>query len=410
VRKLIIKIFITLLIFFLFFYFFNYKNSSINYIKSTLLKTYYNAIKDNRYIFNDYNVVFLPKTQFAELNISTKKIKNNHSIIIKNEKNPKFIEIFNNKTMVITSDGNFILINNEELIQNKNTINNFDNIKSNIFSLNSLKILGTLSDDDKIFISYVKKINDNCKIFAVAESLVRTESFYFKDIIKLDECSKGPIYGGRLKFYLHKNSKGILITTSDTRMQDDFNDLRPQNNDSLFNKILFYDFNKKKIIIFSKGHRNPAGLFVEKDLILTTEHGPRGGDEINKIIFKRNYGWPISSYGEPYMKKTEKPFYNKSHKDFNFEEPIFSFIPSIGISEIIKIPNNFIHQWKNNFLISSLNDKSLYRTQFSDNYNKILFIEKIYIGKKIRDLKYNEYINGIIAVSDQDNEIIIIKK
>ena len=79
-RKLIIKIFIMLLIFFSFFYFFNYKNSSINYFKSTLLKTYYNAIKDNRYIFNDYNVVFLPKTQFAELNISTKKMKKEHRI------------------------------------------------------------------------------------------------------------------------------------------------------------------------------------------------------------------------------------------------------------------------------------------------------------------------------------------
>ena len=31
-----------------------------------------------------------------------------------------------------------------------------------------------------------------------------------------------------------------------------------------------------------------------------TEHGPRGGDEINKIIYKKNYGWPIASYGEKY--------------------------------------------------------------------------------------------------------------
>ena len=45
-------------------------------------------------------------------------------------------------------------------------------------------------------------------------------------------------------------------------------------------------------------------------MILSTEHGPRGGDEINKIVFGGNYGWPISSYGEPY-------FHQKFYEDEN---------------------------------------------------------------------------------------------
>ena len=44
-------------------------------------------------------------------------------------------------------------------------------------------------------------------------------------------------------------------------------------------------------------------------MILSTEHGPKGGDEINKIIFGSNYGWPISSYGKPYA--NEKNVYFK---------------------------------------------------------------------------------------------------
>ena len=81
-------------------------------------------------------------------------------------------------------------------------------------------------------------------------------------------------------------------------------------------------------------------------------------------------------------------FYKKKHKKFGFEEPIYSFVPSIGISQIIKIPNSFSKLWKNNFIVSSLGSKSLYRIKFNDKYSKVQFIEKIFIGERIRDLLF----------------------
>ena len=47
------------------------------------------------------------------------------------------------------------------------------------------------------------------------------------------------------------------------------------------------------------GHRNPQGLLFDKqnNIILSSEHGPTGGDEINIITENSNYGWPIASYG-----------------------------------------------------------------------------------------------------------------
>ena len=63
------------------------------------------------------------------------------------------------------------------------------------------------------------------------------------------------------------------------------------------------------------GHRNPQGLYYdnEREIIIETEHGPFGGDEINIIkldkIYKnetQNFGWPVSSAGEHYGGKTEK--------------------------------------------------------------------------------------------------------
>ena len=50
---------------------------------------------------------------------------------------------------------------------------------------------------------------------------------------------------------------------------------------------MFIDFENKNKINFAKGLRVPQGLYVEDNLILTAEHGPRGGDEINKIEYKK---------------------------------------------------------------------------------------------------------------------------
>ena len=54
--------------------------------------------------------------------------------------------------------------------------------------------------------------------------------------------------------------------------------------------------------IWSYGHRNPQGLFydMQKKLLWSIEHGPRGGDEINLINPGLNYGWPVISYGKEY--------------------------------------------------------------------------------------------------------------
>ena len=53
--------------------------------------------------------------------------------------------------------------------------------------------------------------------------------------------------------------------------------------------------------------------------------------------------------------------YKQSHFDQGFQEPIFAFVPSVGISEIIKVPNDFNKNWQNNFLVASLNKKCLFR-------------------------------------------------
>ena len=169
------------------------------------------------------------------------------------------------------------------------------------------------------------------------------------------------------------------------------------------------DFADRKPIVFSKGHRLSQGLFANNNLILQTEHGPRGGDEINKIIFQKNYGWPEVSYGEKYgLSFTKKPSYKKNHYKNGFEEPIYSFVPSIGISEIIKLPNTFSKHFQNNFVLSSLNGHNLYRVKFDELFERVIYLEKIFIGERVRDLKFHDKLNIIILAFEENGEIGII--
>ena len=102
--------------------------------------------------------------------------------------------------------------------------------------------------------------------------------------------------------------------------------------------------------------------------------------------------------------------YKKNHTYYNFEEPIFSFIPSIGISEIIKLPNTFSIYYENHYLLSSLNGGSIYLVRFSDNLKKIITIEKIFIDNRIRDLKYLKDFKSIILALEENGEIGILSK
>ena len=74
------------------------------------------------------------------------------------------------------------------------------------------------------------------------------------------------------------------------------------------------------------------------------------------------------------------------------------------------MPNNFSNHFIDNFLIASLNGKSIFRIKFDENYNKILFSEKIFIGDRIRDIKYHNETKTILLGLEYDGEMGILEK
>ena len=71
----------------------------------------------------------------------------------------------------------------------------------------------------------------------------------------------------------------------------------------------------------------------------------------------------------------------------------------------------FDEKWKHNALVTSLNGRSIYRVKFQNkNFDKILYLEKIYIGERIRDIKYIDKLNIIITALERTGSVGILRK
>ena len=272
------------------------------------------------------------------------------------------------------------------------------------------RVLDSHLFENNLFISFESKEVDSCKNFRIFKADVSKEVINFEKFFE-DKSCKTILNSGRMQEYIFNGSKGLLFAASAAIYDKPNNE--PQSDVSNFGKVLFKDFKTKKVSTFSKGHRLILGLVVNEDnSIIATENGPRGGDEINKIIFGGNYGWPVASYGRRYDSDYEEnPLnYEQDHFSHGYNEPIFSFIPSIGISEIIKIPNEFLRNWVDNYLLASLNKRALFRLRFDKNKEKLLFYEEIYIGSRIRDLKYSSSLKSIFLALEDRAELGILRE
>ena len=164
------------------------------------------------------------------------------------------------------------------------------------------------------------------------------------------------------------------------------------------NKIIENSQNNINLDIYSMGHRNPQGITKINDDIFSVEHGPRGGDELNKIIKGKNYGWPEVSYGTQYFYDENGKSYKINHETNKFEEPLFALVPSVGISSLNTCPSKLKEYYKKPCLLAlSLfgNDqrpgRSLIIYLLNEKLNKVHSIEKIFIRD---DLKLRHFVTN----------------
>ena len=154
--------------------------------------------------------------------------------------------------------------------------------------------------------------------------------------------------------------------------------------------------------IWTYGNRNPQGLAIHpiSEIIFESEHGPRGGDELNILFSGNNYGWPEITYGKNYSGTTITKF---THKE-GMEQPVIHWTPSIAICGIDFYDGNIFKNWKNNLLVTSLKFENLYRLTIDQN--KVIDQEIIYsAGSRIRDVETGP--DGYIYLALEDPGRII---
>ncbi len=156
--------------------------------------------------------------------------------------------------------------------------------------------------------------------------------------------------------------------------------------------------------IWSYGNRNIQGLRfhpVTGDL-WATEHGPRGGDELNVIEAGKNYGWPVITYGinyngQPITDKTEAP---------GMEQPVIQWTPSIAVTGIDFYTGDKFPEWKGNLFAAALAHQKLVRMEIDGRKvtHQEILLERSGRMRDVRVLK-----DGLIyIVYDQPGRIVRI--
>ena len=337
-----------------------------------------------------------------------------------------YVDFYNEDKEIIlaTVDGIFA-------ISELNNIENFKKIKSNIFDLITYEdfytstqygIKDILVDEDNLYVSFINKRKKDCFNLKILVSKINRKKLDFKNFYETSGCVDKKNKHGYLahqgaggRMFVGDNS--LYFTTGEFR-----NRPLAQKKDNDYGKILEIKFNSNKSKIISIGHRNPQGFFFSEkyNFIISTEHGPKGGDEINinhepqKKI--KNFGWPKASYGEHYYKNYSEQILdqaplNKSHKKYGFEEPIKYFVPSIGISEIISLDID-----DKEFLIGAMGneiaeqDLGLHLIKLDDKRKKIIKHKYIPLNERVRDMVISKNKKILILFLETTSSLAIIKK
>ena len=360
---------------------------------------------------NDYNVKFLPNTELIKLNLIKKKVTFTPKYYTSNIKKKNiaynkygsfFIDLSEKNIFITDYLGSIYLSSIDNLLDKDKKLES-KLLKHNLSDVD--RVYDSLIYENNLYLAYVKKTRE-CKKIVISFANLNNEKLNFANFF-ISECSK--VAPGRMAVFSKNNEKGILLSVSSGSYNDP--SLDAQNDNSINGKTIFINFLDKKYSVFTKGHRVVQGLFVDDEYVIATEHGPRGGDEINILKSKHNYGWPISSYGEKYDFKYEaKPHFKKTHLEHGFEEPIFTFAPAIGISEIIKLPVDFSEMFNNVFIVTSLYGRSIFLVRLNSKPFRVTFAEKIFLNERIRDIKYIKNKKTILLAFEEKGEIGILKK
>ena len=354
------------------------------------------------------------------------KIEKVKNIFKKNE--IVVIEKIETDSKLFISNSFNLLVSKEILLKNKTAFithplnEEFDPKKLNIYTQNGFKISNFTNQKLKLPDNFTLERNGGVKtIVSVKEknialiSAVEKDCYYAalvdletaKEIFKskcLPEKPKNNDFNGLGSSNIHLDNQ-ILISLGTPEKHASKNSPLAQDNNSKFGKILSIDKSdllninnsdnvQLALNIFSKGHRVPQGLTKLNNKLFSVEHGPKGGDELNILEKEGNYGWPEVSYGTNYMQSNggDGTSYLIDHRAKGYKEPLFAFVPSVGISSLNNCPDVLKDYFKKPCLMAL----SLYGNNLRKGHSIIIFL-------------LNERLNRVISIEKIRLENLVLR-
>jgi cytochrome c2 len=209
--------------------------------------------------------------------------------------------------------------------------------------------------------------------------------------------------GGRMALL---DTQTLLLTVGDFGFDGVAStEAHPQNPATSYGKTLTINIADGRATLFTLGHRNPQGLVIDQSgTIWSTEHGPQGGDELNRLVPGANYGWPYTTLGTDYG-SFSWPLNKPQSEQRNYQPPVFAWVPSIGVSNLLVVERGLFAQWRGDLLIASLRAQTLFRARVRDGH--VTYLEPIVVGSRIRDLIEGH--DGRIILWTDDDTLISLR-
>jgi len=225
-----------------------------------------------------------------------------------------------------------------------------------------------------VYLTYSKPIGDGTEATtAVARGrFVNDRLTDVEDIFVAQTRGRAGHYGSRLAF----DADGYLFVTVGERQAPSRGDLEAHpaqdisNHHGTVNRLHddgsvptdnpFVGQKDVRPEIWSYGHRNPQGLAIHPETgdIWVTEHGPQGGDELNRILPGLNYGWPVIGYGVNYG--SGLAIHEGTRRD-DIESPTHFWVPSIATSGLMIYTGDLFPAWKGNIFAGGLAGQQMAR-------------------------------------------------
>ena len=306
-----------------------------------------------------------------------------------------------------------------EVEQNRDELRESEISESNKFALGNFRTFGLyVEKTDPDYTAYVgyHRFADDCFYFEIARlrfALGGDSARVVADwqpLFTAEPCiqpkDKGQVFaghqaGGRIVPF---DGQHLLVSIGDHELDGFSGPAMALDPKSPYGKIVLLDKDTGEWSIFAAGVRNPQGLLVAADgTIYETEHGPRGGDELNIIERGQSYGWPTNTYGILYGNHPWPPSPRQGWHDEG-RRPFFVWLPSIAVSNLTQINDAQFPLWQDDLIVSTLKMQSLYRLRVEDG--RVMYVEQIPVDHRIRDIETLD--SGHLLATTDDGQLLII--